>query len=55
MADGSPITPGAAVLRYIGTYISRLILFIGYIMVAFDPQKRGLHDRIAGTVVTLNR
>lgn len=23
---------------------------IGYLMVAFDPQKRGLHDRIAGTL-----
>lgn len=27
------------------------ILFIGYLMIAFDSCKRGLHDRLAGTYV----
>ena len=33
------------------TFISSLILFIGYLMVAFTDRKRGLHDMIAGTLV----
>jgi len=31
--------------------VSALILCIGFIMIGFDDQKRGLHDRIAGTLV----
>jgi uncharacterized RDD family membrane protein YckC len=28
-------------------WVSAFILMIGYIMAAFDPEKRALHDRIA--------
>jgi uncharacterized RDD family membrane protein YckC len=49
--DGSPITFGRAFLRYIGYFISSIILGIGYIMAFFDNEKRALHDRIAGTRV----
>ena len=38
---------GRAVMRI----ISGLILCIGYIMVAFDIRKQGLHDKVANTVV----
>ena len=55
MANGEPIDVGPALLRYVGLYISALILLIGYIMIAFTPQKRGLHDYIAGTVVVKTR
>jgi uncharacterized RDD family membrane protein YckC len=51
MADGRPITGAAAVLRFIGYYVNILTLGIGYLIIAFTPQKRGLHDYIAGTVV----
>jgi uncharacterized RDD family membrane protein YckC len=34
-----------------GKIISSLILNIGYVMAAFDDQKRSLHDRMAKTVV----
>jgi uncharacterized RDD family membrane protein YckC len=37
--------------RYFAQFISTLVLFIGYLMIAFHPQKRGLHDLIAGTLV----
>ncbi len=43
---------GWAILReVIGKFVSAIILGIGYLMVAFHPQKRGLHDLIAGTYV----
>lgn len=55
MANGDPIEFGPAVLRYFGYWISGLILGIGYLMIAFSAEKRGLHDNIAGTVVIKSR
>lgn len=49
--DGKPLDWTKAGLRYVGFVISGLILCIGFIMVAFDSKKQGLHDKIAGTVV----
>lgn len=37
--------------RYFAKILSALILLIGFIMVAFDSHKQGLHDKIAGTYV----
>jgi len=50
--DGAAISYGKAALREtIGKFISAIILCIGYLMVAFDAQKQGLHDKIADTYV----
>ncbi len=50
--DGSSVTYGRAVLREVlGKFISSILLGIGYLMVAFDSQKQGLHDKIADTYV----
>lgn len=49
--DGSLLTVSGAVIRYVGLLISFLVLFIGVIWVAFDAQKQGWHDKIAGTYV----
>lgn len=50
--DGSELSYGRAFLREaVGKFISALILFIGYLMAAFDAQKQGLHDRMADTYV----
>jgi len=50
--DQQPLTWGRAVLRTLGYLISGfLLLGIGFLMIAFHPQKRGLHDLIAGTLV----
>lgn len=54
-ADGEPIGFGTALLRYIGYLVSTITLLIGYLMIAFTRQKRGLHDYIAGTVVIKTR
>jgi uncharacterized RDD family membrane protein YckC len=50
-ADGSPVGYGLAAGRYLSKILSALILLIGYIMAAFDEQKRALHDRICDTRV----
>ncbi len=40
-----------AITRSIGYVVSTLALLIGFFMVAFRKDKRGLHDLLAGTVV----
>lgn len=50
--DGRPVSYGRAFLREVpGKFISSILLGIGYLMVAFDSQKQGLHDKIADTYV----
>ena len=49
--DGKPMDLGTAVLRFIGYVVCVLTLGIGFLMIAFDEQKRGLHDRLARTYV----
>jgi uncharacterized RDD family membrane protein YckC len=49
--DGSPVTLGTAIVRWIGLVISFVVILLGVIWVGFDPRKQGWHDKIAGTVV----
>jgi uncharacterized RDD family membrane protein YckC len=49
--QGNRVSLGRAAGRYFAKYISALTLGLGYLMVGFDAQKQGLHDRIAGTLV----
>jgi uncharacterized RDD family membrane protein YckC len=51
--DGSPITVGTAVVRYIGMILNSIVfgLPIGWLWAAWDPNKQGWHDKIAGTYV----
>jgi uncharacterized RDD family membrane protein YckC len=49
--DGQMMGMGSAFARYLGYWLSSAILLIGYLMIAFRHDKRGLHDLIAGTVV----
>ncbi len=48
--DGNPIRFGQAALRTLGYYLNHFTLCIGFLWVAFDSRKQGLHDKIAGTV-----
>jgi uncharacterized RDD family membrane protein YckC len=50
-ADGSRVSYLKAFGRYFAKMLSGLVLLIGYIMVAFDSEKRGLHDHICNTRV----
>jgi len=50
--DGSDVSYGQAFVREtIGKTVSYLIFCIGYLMVAFRSDKRGLHDLMAATKV----
>jgi uncharacterized RDD family membrane protein YckC len=49
--DGSSLSWGASIGRYFAKIVSGLILNIGYIMAAFDDEKRALHDRMCNTRV----
>lgn len=49
--QGRRISFGRATGRYFAKILSALILLIGYLMVGWTRQKRGLHDFIAGTLV----
>jgi len=49
--DGRPVGVGAALLRLVGYLFSTLLLFAGFLMIAFDRQRRGMHDRLADTIV----
>ncbi len=40
-----------AITRSLGYIVSTMVLLVGFIMVAFRKDKRGLHDLLAGTVV----
>lgn len=53
--DGSKLGLGRALGRYFASILSGLILFIGYLMIAFSHDKRGLHDEICDTVVVRDR
>lgn len=48
---GRRISFGKATGRHFGKLISSLILFIGYLMVAWTTRKQALHDQMAGTLV----
>ena len=68
--DGSPIGIGRAFLRYIGYfiyltaiqysvlvgwYLAILVALVIFLFVALSRDKRGLHDRLAGTIVISTR
>jgi len=49
--SGAPISWGKAIARFLCYYLDQLTLLIGYIIAAFDVEKRALHDHICGTRV----
>jgi uncharacterized RDD family membrane protein YckC len=49
--NGGLLSPSAAFIRWIGYWVSGLLIGIGYLMVAWDPRKQGLHDKMAGSFV----
>jgi uncharacterized RDD family membrane protein YckC len=51
VTDGSRLSYLRALGRHFAKYLSGMILAIGYIMAAFDDQKRTLHDRVCETRV----
>jgi uncharacterized RDD family membrane protein YckC len=54
MLDGSPIGYNRALLRWLAARLSD-IFFLGYFLIALRPDKRALHDLLAGTKVIFKR
>jgi uncharacterized RDD family membrane protein YckC len=53
-ADGSKVSYQKAMGRCLAEILSFVTCFIGYLMAAFDDEKRALHDRICDTRVIRN-
>lgn len=49
--DSSPLDLRTAFIRFLGSLLCTAMLGIGFIIIAFDSRKQGLHDRIADTYV----
>ena len=49
--DGSDLTVGDAVIRYIGYLVSCFVFGLGLIWILIDANKQGWHDKIAKTYV----
>jgi uncharacterized RDD family membrane protein YckC len=49
--DGGPITFVIALVRGLASAFSLVVLFLGFLWIAWDVDKQGWHDKIAGTVV----
>ena len=48
--DGTPIDDATAIVRYIGYYVSCIIV-IGILWAFWDDKKQGWHDKVANTLV----
>ena len=49
--DDRPIEWETAIIRALACILSAVVLGLGFIWIAFDGEKQGWHDKIAGTVV----
>ncbi|NTW92025.1 MAG: hypothetical protein HGA40_01085 [Methanoregulaceae archaeon] len=49
--QGNRITFSRATLRFFGKILCIFTLFIGFLIIAFNGYRQGLHDMIAGTLV----
>jgi len=50
-ADGGRVSYGRALARFFAKMLSAVILYIGFVMVLFDDERRGLHDWLCDTRV----
>jgi uncharacterized RDD family membrane protein YckC len=49
--DDRPVDWGVAIVRSLSAFLSLVIVFLGFIWVAFDDEKQSWHDKIAGTTI----
>jgi len=54
-ADGARLTYSRAMLRWWAERLSEFMFYAGFLIVAIRPDKRGLHDLLAGTKVVYLR
>jgi uncharacterized RDD family membrane protein YckC len=48
---GGPIGYPRAFVRFIGRYVSAIVIFLGYFWMLWDKEKQCWHDKFAGDVV----
>jgi uncharacterized RDD family membrane protein YckC len=49
--DDQPVTITVALVRGLGAAFSAVVFFLGFFWIAWDKERQGWHDKIAGTVV----
>jgi uncharacterized RDD family membrane protein YckC len=49
--DGRPASFLVSLVRALAAAFSMIVLFLGFLWIAWDTEKQGWHDKIAGTVV----
>ena len=49
--DGRPASFLVSLVRALAAAFSMIVLFLGFLWIAWDAEKQGWHDKIAGTVV----
>ena len=49
--DGQPVTFAVALVRALAAAFSIVVLFLVFLWIAWDAERQGWHDKIAGTVV----
>jgi uncharacterized RDD family membrane protein YckC len=49
--DGKPVTFAVGLVRALGGAFSIMVIFLGILWIAWDREKQGWHDKLAGTVV----
>jgi uncharacterized RDD family membrane protein YckC len=49
--DGQPASFLVSLVRALAAAFSMIVLFLGFLWIAWDSEKQGWHDKIAGTVV----
>lgn len=49
--DGREIDWSTAIVRALGCFLSLIVCGLGFIWIAFDPDRQAWHDKIAGTAV----
>ncbi len=50
---GGELSNGRLMLRYLGYYVCVLTCLLGFVWIAFDKRKQGLHDKMAKSVVIM--
>ena len=49
--DDRPVDWSVALVRGLGSFLSLFVMGLGFLWVAWDPQRQSWHDKIAGTIV----
>jgi uncharacterized RDD family membrane protein YckC len=51
LRTGGSIGYGRAFIRYVGRFVSAIVLLLGYLWMLWDKEKQTWHDKFAGSVV----